>query len=130
MKKVLLMLIVLLSVSGLAFAESTAPLAPYIGKGAFTADAAIGYGGIVVGAEDQFLQFDLGGKVPLTIGAGARVLVDPGITYADSSMTFAGGVMATVHVEATGLPVPEWLKHVDLGFDLGVGFGSATPSST
>jgi hypothetical protein len=147
MKKASLILLVLLSVSSLAFAAdkaaakpaakaapakaaSSSSMVPNIDKGSFTADLGIGYGGLSGGVEYQFARFDIANIVPVTIGAGARAVVDPGI-FNSSFSTFSLGVggLVTSHWEYLAPSAPDWVKKLDFGFGLGVGFATATPAA-
>lgn len=147
MKKAFLILLVLLSVSSLAFAADKAAAKPAakaapakatsgsalpanIDKGSFTADLGIGYGGLAAGAEYQFARFDIANIVPVTIGAGARVAVDPGLFNSlYSSFTLGVGGLVTSHWEYQAPSAPDWVKKLDFGFGLGLGFATATPAA-
>jgi hypothetical protein len=126
MKKVAIVLLSLLCVAGLAFAADG--LSPYFDKGSMAADVGIGWGGLSGGVEYDFVSFNIAKAVPLTIGAAARVTLDPGLLDTDSSFTLGAGALATAHVELSGLEVPDWLKKIDFGFGLGLGFATATPA--
>jgi hypothetical protein len=113
-----------------AKAASSSSMVPNIDKGSFTANAGIGYGGLAGGVEYQFARFDIANVVPVTIGAGARVAVDPGLfnSYYSSFSLGAGGLV-TSHWEYLAPSAPAWVKKLDFGFGLGVGFATGSPAS-
>ncbi len=133
MKKVLIILLALLLLSGLAFAEDEAKapiLTPYVDKGDLLANVGIGWGGLSGGAELTFFRIDIADILPLTFGAAARAAIDPGLFSADWFIVAAGG-FGTVHVGFKDLNLPSglsWASNFDAyaGLGLGLAFGSSS----
>jgi hypothetical protein len=129
MKKVLTILLILLVVSGTAFAADKAvALTPYVDKGELLANVGIGWGGLSGGAEFTFYRLDIGGIIPLTFGAAARACIDPGIFSVDWT-TFAVGGFATGHVGFKDVNLPSgltFLSNFDAYVGLGLGFASGS----
>jgi hypothetical protein len=131
MKKSVVVILSLLCIAGMVFAADKAAstsMQPYVDKGNILANVGIGWGGLGGGAEYEIVRFDIANVVPVVVGAGVRVALDPGILSTYSSFTFGGGALATCHVELTGLNVPDWVKKLDLSFGLGLGVATGTPS--
>jgi hypothetical protein len=131
MKKCVVVFLSLICAAGLVFAADKAAsssLTPNIDKGNLVANVGIGYGGLSGGAEYEFVRFDIANVVPVVIGAGVRVALDPGIFSSYSSFTFGAGALATCHVELSGLNVPTWVKKLDFSFGLGLGVATGSPA--
>ncbi len=133
MKKVLILLLALTLVAGFAFAQDKAPmgaLTPYVDKGEFLVNVGIGWGGLSGGAELTFYRIDIGGILPLTFGAAARAIVDPGIfNIGWSTFAFGVGGFGTAHIGFKEINLPSgltFLSNFDAYAGLGIGFGMAT----
>lgn len=130
MRKVLSILLVLLCIAGVSFADETSPFTPYVDKGELLANVGIGWGGLSGGIELTLARIDIGGIIPLTFGAAARALVDPGIFYSSwSSFAFGVGAFGTGHVGFKEVNLPSgliWLSDFDAYLGLGLGFAAAT----
>jgi hypothetical protein len=129
MKKVLIILLALILVSGFAFAEeSEAPvtITPYVDKGDLIANVGIGWGGLSGGAEFTFYRIDIADILPLTFGAAARAAIDPGI-FTLGWTTFGVGAFGTAHVGFKSLNLPDglsWASKFDAYAGLGLGFAT------
>ena len=139
MKKVCIVLFALVCLAGFAFAadkasSASAPakaVAPLVDKGNLLANVGVGWGGISGGVEYEFARIDIGGTIPLSFGAAARAMVDPGLFYAWSSFDFGVGAFGTAHFSWKSLfPESSFISKLDTYAGLGVGFASATASTT
>lgn len=129
MKKLISVLIVALALGSLAFAaDKPQALTPYVDKGSLLVNAGVGWGGISGGAELTFYRIDIGGLIPVTFGAAARAMIDPGIFYSGYTRFGVGG-FATVHFGFKGLSLPSglsWVSDCDTYAGLGVGLAAAS----
>jgi hypothetical protein len=133
MRKVLAILLVLLCATGLTFADETLAFTPYVDKGELLVNVGIGWGGLSGGIELTLARIDIGGVIPITFGAAARALVDPGIFYSWYSFAFGVGGFGTAHVGFKEVNFPEgltWLSDFDAYLGLGLGFAAATSTNT
>jgi hypothetical protein len=137
MKKAFIVLLALLCVSGLAFAAdkpSEGGITPYVDKGELLVNAGIGWGGLSGGAEFTLARIDIAKVIPITFGAAGRAFVDPGIFYSGfSTFTFGAGGFGTAHVGFKNINLPSglsWVSNFDAYVGLGLGFASATASTT
>ncbi|MBN2874307.1 MAG: hypothetical protein JXM71_04360 [Spirochaetales bacterium] len=133
MKRVLVALLALIVASGFAFAQdesASQALTPMVDKGELLATAGIGWGGITGGAEFTFYRIDIADILPITFGAAARVLVDPGLFYSGwSTFALGAGGFGTAHVGFKDLELPSelyWVTNFDAYAGVGLGFGMAT----
>jgi hypothetical protein len=137
LRKIAIIQLALLCASGLAFAANGASSStgskPWVDKGGLLADLGVGWGGLSVGAEYDLSRVDVAKVLPLTFGAAARAIIDPGIfDSAYASSEFGIGAFGTAHVGFKELDLPSglaWISRLDLYAALGVGFGSATLAS-
>lgn len=136
MKRALIVLLALLCASSLAFAADKASaggLTPWVDKGNLLVNVGIGWGGLAGGAEFDLARIDIGNVVPITFGAAARALVNPGIFDASyASFEFGVGAFGTAHVGFKELGKAwgqSWLSNFDVYAGLGAGFGSASLAS-
>ncbi len=124
MKKFLLVLVAMLSLSGVVFAQEGV-IEPYVDAGDIIAMAGVGYGGIAAGFEYDFFRFNAG-PLPLTFGAAARVAFDPLFQAYGTSFTVGGFAMA--HLGFKGLastsPSMEQLQRLDYYVGLGIGYAT------
>jgi hypothetical protein len=131
-KRSLIVLLALLCAASFVFAadKSSSALTPWVDKGELLANAGIGWGGLSGGAEFTLARINIGEVIPLTFGAAARAMVDPGIFNTSySSFQFGLGAFGTAHFGFKSLNLPDgltWLSRFDAYAGLGLGFGSAT----
>ncbi len=143
MKKLVAMALVLFALTGVAFAapakaasgkasaSGTTPLTPYVDKGALLVNAGIGWGGLSGGAELTFARIDIGGVIPLTFGAAARAMIDPGIFFPGYTR-FGVGAFGTAHFGLKGLNLPggfSWASNCDTYIGIGLGLATASYST-
>lgn len=134
MKKVVLVFLSLICAAGLVFAAGSGSSTPWVDKGNLLVNAGIGWGGLSGGAEYDLARIDIAKVVPVTFGAAARALVNPGIFDASyASFEFGLGAFGTAHVGFKELSLSSglsWVSRLDAYLGLGLGFGTASLSST
>jgi hypothetical protein len=132
-KKYLVLAVAFLSISSLAFAApkkakaSEGGLTPWVDKGDFIANVGIGWGGLSGGVELDLARIDIAKVLPVTFGAAARGLIDPGIFY--DVFNFGVGGFGTAHLGFKEVKLPEgmgWVSNLDAYVGLGLGISGAS----
>jgi hypothetical protein len=126
MKKIALVLLALVGLSGLAFSEDFSKSGMLLSPGTLDVNAGLSYGwyygvGVGVGAEYVIGKFDVAKDIPLSYGAAARAAINFG--YFDSTPVVVGA-FGTLHFNWGALDIKgaDWLKnlasYIGLGLDI------------